>query len=50
MRSLIKEHADALVGELVAKAVLVRVVDPFRHPQERLGARQAGWVSSGWRD
>lgn len=48
--SLVEEHADALVRELVAKAIFVWVVHPFRHPQEGLWPGQAGWVSGGWRD
>lgn len=50
VRSLIEEHADALVRELVAKTIFVGVVDPFSHPQEGLWPRQAGWVFSGWRE
>lgn len=44
MRSLVEEHAHAVVGELVAEAVLVRVVDPLGHPQKGLGPRQTGRV------
>lgn len=47
VRSLVEEHTHALVGELVAKAVLVRVVDPFGHPQEGLGPGQTGRVPAG---
>lgn len=47
MRSLVEEHAHALVGELVAKAVLVGVVDPFGHPQKGLGPGQTGRVPVG---
>lgn len=48
MRSLIEEHTDALVGELVSKTVLVGVVDPFCDPKEGLRPGQAGRVSSSW--
>lgn len=47
MRSLVEEHSHTLVGELVAKAVLIRVVDPFGHPQEELGSGQTGRVPVG---
>lgn len=47
MRSLVEEHAHAVVGELVAEAVLVRVVDPLGHPQKGLGPRQTGRVPAG---
>lgn len=47
VRSLIEEHTHALVGELVAKAVLVRVVDPFGHPQKGLGPGQTRRVPAG---
>lgn len=49
MCSLVEEHTDALVRELVAKAVFVGVVHPFGHPQEGLGLGQGGGVSSGCR-
>lgn len=48
-RALIEEHADALVRELVAETIFIRVVDPLGHPQEGLGAGQTRRVSSGWR-
>ena len=32
-RGVVKQHADALVRQLEAEAVLVGVVDPLRHPQ-----------------
>lgn len=47
MRSLVEEHAHAVVGELVAEAILVRVVDPLGHPQKGLGPRQTGRVPAG---
>lgn len=47
---LIKEHADILVGQLVAKAVFVRVVNPFGDPQEGLRPGQTWWISGGWGD
>lgn len=47
MCSLVEEHAHAVVGELVAEAVLVRVVDPLGHPQKGLGPRQTGRVPAG---
>lgn len=47
VRSLVEEHAHAVVGELVAEAVLVRVVDPLGHPQKGLGLRQTGRVPAG---
>lgn len=50
MRSLVEEHTDALVGELVAKAVFVGVVHPFCHPQEGLGLGQRGGVSRGCKE
>lgn len=50
MRSLVEEHAHALVGELVAKAVLVGVVHPFGHPQKGLGPGQAGGVPVGCKE
>lgn len=49
MCSLVEEHTDALVRELVAKAVFVGVVHPLCHPQEGLGLGQRGRVSGGWR-
>lgn len=47
VRSLVEEHSHTLVGQLVAKAVLVRVVDPLGHPQEELGSGQTGRVPVG---
>lgn len=48
MRSLIEEHTNALVGELVSKTILVGVVDPFCDPKEGLRPGQAGRVSGSW--
>lgn len=50
VHSLVEEHTDAVVGELVAKAVLVRVVDPFGHPQKGLGSGQTGRVPAGCKE
>lgn len=47
MRSLVEEHSHAVVGQLVAKAVLVGVVDPLGHPEKELGSGQAGRVPVG---
>lgn len=50
VRSLVEEHTDVLVGELVAKTIFVGVVDPFSHPEEGLWPGQTRWVSGGWRE
>lgn len=50
MRSLVEEHTHALVGELVAKAILVGVVHPFGDPQKGLGPGQTGRVPTGCKD
>lgn len=50
VHSLVEEHTHAVVGELVAKAVLVRVVDPFGHPQKGLGPGQTGRVPAGCKE
>lgn len=47
MRSLVEEHADAPVRQLVAETVFVGVVHPFGDPQERLRPGQTGGVSIG---
>lgn len=48
--SLVEQHADALVRELIAKTVFVRVVHPFGHPQEGQRSGQARRVSVCCRD
>lgn len=50
VRSLVEEHTHTVVGQLVAKAILVRVVDPFGHPQKGLGPGQTGRVSAGCKE
>lgn len=50
MCSLVEKHADALVRELIAKTVFVRVVHPFGHPQEGQRSGQARRVSVCCRD
>lgn len=42
---LVEQHADVLVGQLVAKAVFVGIVDPFCDPDKGFGPGQTGWVS-----
>lgn len=48
MCSLVEEHPNTFVRQLVAKAVFVGVVHPFGDPQERLRPGQAGGVSISW--
>ena len=45
MSSLVEQHTDVLIGELVTKAIFVGVVYPFSHPNEGFGLREAWWVS-----
>lgn len=38
-RAVVEEHPDGVVAELIAEAVLVRVVDPLGHPVDGNGGR-----------
>jgi len=39
LRSVVEHHANALIAELVTKAVFVAVVHPLGYPEERLCCR-----------
>lgn len=48
MRAVVEEDPNAVVGELVAKAILVGVVHPLAHPNKLLMSGQGSRVSLRW--